>query len=159
VPTPRAFAAPLGSFMSMIYYNIFALAGGGPTHIIESAPYWIVLIEEYSPIVAAAIAVIVLSRTGFTKRLAEYRRDTLDLVRLRAETLEKELSTAQMEIQELQRDVRSRDRRIEALEDENDTLRAGASLRPPSRLPRPSLRPESPRPPHAPDVDDRRNDS
>jgi hypothetical protein len=136
----------------MLFIHLLA---GTPPHFLESAPYWVILIEEYSPIVAAAIAVVVLARTGFTKKLTEYRRDTLDLVRLRAETLEKELAASQMEIQELQREVRSRDRRIETLEDEIDTLQHGSSRRPYPRPSRPPMRSESPIPPHAPDVDDR----
>jgi hypothetical protein len=136
------------------------LLAGTPPHFLESAPYWVILVEEYSPIVAAAIAVVVLARTGFTKKLAEYRRDTLDLVRLRAETLEKELAASQMEIQELQREVRSRDRRIEMLEDEIDNLHQGGGRR---TYPRPSGRPplhsEPPVPPHAPDVDDGKPDT
>jgi hypothetical protein len=127
---------------------------GGIVPIAESTPFFIVLAEEYTPIIAAAVVTVVLARQGWASKMQEYRKDTLDLIRLRAETLEKELADAHVEIQDLMRDLRTRDRRIEALEDEMDALRAGSSRRPPRRPPRTPERPEPPPPLHAPDVDD-----
>lgn len=122
-------------------------------HAVSTSPFWLTALEEYVPILAAAVVTIVLARTGFQSKMAEYRRDTLDLIRLRAETLEKELADAHVEIQDLTRDIRTRERRIESLEDEVESVRHGIPTprRPPMRR---GPRESTPLPPHAPDVDD-----
>lgn len=118
----------------------------------QSSPFWLVLTEEYTPIFAAAIVTVVLARSGFSQKMTEYRRDTVDMLRLRSETLEKELADSRLEIQDMMRDLRMRERRIEALEDEVDGLRHGTAPRPARS--RHAPRADGPLPPHAPDVDD-----
>jgi hypothetical protein len=133
---------------------VIPLAGGGSSpHLLESAPFWLLLLEEYVPVFAAAVVTVVLARSGFANKMSEYRKDTMDLVRLRAETLEKELVASQLEVQELTREVRTRDRRIESLEDEVDGLRYGER---PARSARTRRTPHTDLPPphRAPDVDD-----
>jgi hypothetical protein len=109
------------------------VGGGGlpGSDVAQSVPFIISALETYAPIVAAAIVTVVLVRTGASQKLAEYRRETMEMIRTRADLLEKQLAEAQAEITELQREVRRRDRRIEDLEYEVGDLRGQMRAHPP----------------------------